>query len=185
MPRDSPVRPTSPNCSSRCHPMTSAGSCAGTPKRCSAPRDAVDLIVDLRYPEHAEAFRREVRAFLAEHPNAASDLAALSTRAVRDGADWVIDGQKTWTSLAADASWIFLLARTDPSARGHRGISFLLCPMDQPGIEVRPIEMLNHEHEFCEVYFTGARTAAANVVGEVGAGWNVAMTLLTHERGEE
>ena len=92
-------------------------------------------------------------------PDAGSDLAALSTRAVRDGGEWVIDGQKIWTSLAADASWIFLLARTDPAARGHRGISFLLCPMDQPGIEVRPIEMLNHEREFCEVYFTGARTA--------------------------
>ena len=118
-------------------------------------------------------------------PDAGSDLAALSTRAVRDGDEWVIDGQKIWTSLAADATWIFLLARTDPDARGHRGISFLLCPMDQPGIEVRPIEMLNHEREFCEVYFTGARTPVENVVGEVGAGWTVAMTLLSHERGEE
>ncbi len=118
-------------------------------------------------------------------PDAGSDLAALSTRAVRDGDEWVIDGQKIWTSLAADASWIFLLARTDPDARGHRGISFLLCPMDQPGIEVRPIEMLNHEREFCEVFFTGARTPVDNVVGEVGAGWAVAMTLLSHERGEE
>jgi len=97
----------------------------------------------------------------------------------------VIDGQKIWTSLAEDASWIFLLARTDPDARGHRGISFLLCPMDQPGIEVRPIEMLNHEREFCEVFFDGARTAAQNVVGEIGGGWAVAMTLLSHERGEE
>ena len=118
-------------------------------------------------------------------PNAGSDLAALSTRASRDGDEWVIDGQKIWTSLARDASWIFLLARTDPDARGHRGISFLLCPMDQPGIEVRPIEMLNHEREFCEVFFDGARTPAHHVVGEVGGGWAVAMTLLSHERGEE
>jgi alkylation response protein AidB-like acyl-CoA dehydrogenase len=118
-------------------------------------------------------------------PDAGSDLAALTTRAVLDGDEWVIDGQKIWTSLARDASWVFLLARTDPDARGHRGISFLLCPMEQPGIEVRPIEMLNHEREFCEVYFDGARTAAHNVVGEVGAGWAVAMTLLSHERGEE
>jgi alkylation response protein AidB-like acyl-CoA dehydrogenase len=118
-------------------------------------------------------------------PDAGSDLAALSTRAMRDGDEWVIDGQKIWTSLAADASWMFLLARTDLAAHGHRGISFLLCPMDQPGIEVRPIEMLNHEREFCEVYFTGARTDVANVVGEVGKGWEVAMTLLSHERGEE
>jgi alkylation response protein AidB-like acyl-CoA dehydrogenase len=118
-------------------------------------------------------------------PNAGSDLAALSTRAALDGDEWVIDGQKIWTSLAGDASWIFLLARTDPDARGHRGISFLLCPMDQPGIEVRPIEMLNHEREFCEVFFDGARTASSNVVGDVGSGWGVAMTLLSHERGEE
>ncbi|MDQ1429550.1 MAG: hypothetical protein QOF40_152, partial [Actinomycetota bacterium] len=118
-------------------------------------------------------------------PDAGSDLAALSTRAMRDGDEWVIDGQKIWTSLAADASWMFLLARTDLAAHGHRGISFLLCPMDQPGIEVRPIEMLNHEREFCEVYFTGARSDVANVVGEVGKGWEVAMTLLSHERGEE
>jgi alkylation response protein AidB-like acyl-CoA dehydrogenase len=118
-------------------------------------------------------------------PNAGSDLAALSTRATLDGDEWVIDGQKIWTSLAREASWIFLLARTDPDARGHRGISFLLCPMDQPGIEVRPIEMLNHEREFCEVFFDGARTASHNVVGEVGGGWAVAMTLLSHERGEE
>jgi alkylation response protein AidB-like acyl-CoA dehydrogenase len=118
-------------------------------------------------------------------PNAGSDLAALATRASIDGDEWVIDGQKIWTSLARDASWIFLLARTDPDARGHRGISFLLCPMDQPGIEVRPIEMLNHEREFCEVFFDGARTASHNVVGDVGGGWAVAMTLLAHERGEE
>jgi alkylation response protein AidB-like acyl-CoA dehydrogenase len=118
-------------------------------------------------------------------PNAGSDLAALSTRATRDGDEWVIDGQKIWTSLARDATWIFLLARTDPDERGHRGISFLLCPMDQPGIEVRPIEMLNHEREFCEVFFDGARTAAHHVVGGVGDGWAVAMTLLSHERGEE
>src|SRR5436305_7705474 len=74
MPRDSPPRPTSPSCSGRCHLMTSTGSCAETPKRCLAPRDAVGLTVDLRYPEHAEAFRCEVRAFLAEHADAASDL---------------------------------------------------------------------------------------------------------------
>jgi len=118
-------------------------------------------------------------------PNAGSDLAALTTRAERDGDEWVIDGQKIWTSLARDASWIFLLARTDPDEPGHRGISFLLCPMDQAGIDVRPIEMLNHEREFCEVFFDGARTAADNVVGDVGGGWAVAMTLLGHERGEE
>jgi hypothetical protein len=118
-------------------------------------------------------------------PNAGSDLASLSTRAVLEGDEWVIDGQKIWTSLALNADWIFLLARTDPTVRKHKGISFLLCPMDQPGIEVRPIEMLNREREFCEVFFDGARTPAENLVGEVNGGWAVAMTLLALERGEE
>jgi alkylation response protein AidB-like acyl-CoA dehydrogenase len=118
-------------------------------------------------------------------PGAGSDLASLSTRAVLDGTDWVIDGQKTWTSVAHQASWIFLLARTGPRARGHAGLSFLLCPLDQPGIEIRPIRQLTGDSDFNEVFFTGARTAAANVVGAPGEGWPVAMTLLGHERGEE
>jgi len=118
-------------------------------------------------------------------PGAGSDLASLSTRAVLDGTDWVIEGQKTWTSVAHRASWIFLLARTDSRARGHAGLSFLLCPLDQPGIEIRPIRQLTGDSDFNEVFFTGARTAAANVVGAPGEGWQVAMTLLGHERGEE
>jgi alkylation response protein AidB-like acyl-CoA dehydrogenase len=118
-------------------------------------------------------------------PNAGSDLAGLTTRAVLDGDEWVIDGQKIWTSRAKQANWIFLLARTDPAAPKHKGISFLLCPLDQPGIQIRPIEMLNRDKEFNEVFFDGARTAADNVVGGVNAGWAVAMTLLGHERGEE
>jgi alkylation response protein AidB-like acyl-CoA dehydrogenase len=118
-------------------------------------------------------------------PEAGSDLAALKTAAVLDGEEWVINGQKIWTSRAHLANWICVLARTDPAAAKHRGISFLMCPMDQPGVEVRPIKMLNGESEFCEVFFDGARTAAANVVGPVNGGWAVAMTLLSHERGEE
>ncbi len=118
-------------------------------------------------------------------PNAGSDLGGLATRATLDGDEWVIDGQKIWTSRARVANWIFVLARTDPGAPKHKGISFLLCPLDQPGIEIRPIEMLNGDTEFNEVFFDGARTAADNVVGEVNAGWAVAMTLLGHERGEE
>jgi alkylation response protein AidB-like acyl-CoA dehydrogenase len=118
-------------------------------------------------------------------PDAGSDLASLYTRAVLDGTDWVIEGQKTWTSVAHRASWIFLLARTGPRARGHAGLSFLLCPLDQPGIEIRPIRQLTGDSDFNEVFFTGARTAAANVVGAPGEGWQVAMTLLGHERGEE
>ena len=137
-------------------------------------------------------------------PGAGSDLASLTTRATlvkgdgpggtgggsppcaeKVGGDWVIDGQKVWTSVAHRANWIFLLARTDPQARGHRGISFLLCPLDQPGIEIRPIRALTGDSDFNEVFFTGARTPADLVVGAAGEGWPVAMTLLGHERGEE
>ena len=118
-------------------------------------------------------------------PGAGSDLASLATRAVRDGGDWVIDGQKIWTSVAHRANWIFLLARTDPAGRGHRGISFLLCPLDQPGIEIRPIRQATGDSDFNEVFLTGARTPADLVVGRPGEGWAVAMALLGHERGEE
>ena len=118
-------------------------------------------------------------------PGAGSDLASLTTRARLDGEEWVIDGQKVWTSVAHRANWIFLLARTDPQARGHRGISFLLCPLEAPGIEIRPIRQLTGDSDFNEVFFTGARTPADLVVGAPGEGWQVAMTLLGHERGEE
>jgi hypothetical protein len=118
-------------------------------------------------------------------PGAGSDLAALATRATLDGDEWVIDGQKIWTSVAHRANWIFLLARTDPRSRGHAGISFLLCPLDQPGIEIRPIRQATGDSDFNEVFFTGARTPAGLVVGAPGAGWTVAMTLLGHERGDE
>jgi alkylation response protein AidB-like acyl-CoA dehydrogenase len=118
-------------------------------------------------------------------PGAGSDLAALSTRATLAGDRWVIDGQKLWTSRAREANWIFLLARTNPDAPRHRGITFLLVPMDQPGVEVRPIKALSGESEFNEVFFDGATTPADHVVGEVDGGWAVAMTLLGLERGEE
>jgi hypothetical protein len=117
-------------------------------------------------------------------PNAGSDLANLGTRAVLDGDEWVINGQKIWTSAGHLANWIFVLCRTDPDAPKHKGITFLLCPMDQPGVEVRPIRMINGDAEFNEIFFTDARTAREHVVGEVNAGWGVAMTLLGYERGE-
>ena len=116
-------------------------------------------------------------------PGAGSDLANVSTRAALDGDEWVIDGQKIWTSSAQVAQWIFVIARTAPGSRRHEGLSFLLVPMDQPGIEVRPIKQLTGGHEFNEVFFTGARTSADLVVGEVGEGWRVAMGLLGFERG--
>ena len=118
-------------------------------------------------------------------PGSGSDLASLSTKAVLDGGQWVIDGQKLWTSRAVEANWIFLLARTNPTAPKNRGITFLLVPLDQPGIEVRPIKALSGESEFNEVFFDGATTPADHVVGEVDGGWAVASTLLGLERGEE
>jgi alkylation response protein AidB-like acyl-CoA dehydrogenase len=117
-------------------------------------------------------------------PAAGSDLGNLGTRAVLDGDEWVINGQKIWTSAAHLANWIFVLARTDPDAPKHKGITFLLVPMEQPGVEVRPIRMMTGLSEFNETFFTDARTAKDNVVGAVNAGWGVAMTLLGYERGE-
>lgn len=117
-------------------------------------------------------------------PNAGSDLGNLGCRATLDGDEWIIDGQKIWTSAGHLANWIFVLTRTEPEVPKHRGITFLLCPMDQPGVEVRPIKMLSGESEFNEVFFTDARTAKENVIGEVNGGWAVAMTLLGYERGE-
>ncbi|MDB6002926.1 MAG: putative acyl-CoA dehydrogenase [Rhizobacter sp.] len=118
-------------------------------------------------------------------PGAGSDLASVTTRARLEGDEWVIDGQKIWTSGAHTSTGIFVLARTDPEAPKHKGLSFLLVPLDQPGIEVRPIRHMAGGGEFCEVFFTGARTRADLVVGAVGQGWQVAGTLLTFERGEE
>jgi alkylation response protein AidB-like acyl-CoA dehydrogenase len=124
-------------------------------------------------------------------PGAGSDLASLTTRARlvmgegdAAGGRWHIDGQKTWTSNAREANWIFLLARTSSKPR-HRGLTFLLCPLDQPGIEIRPITMLTGHQEFNEVFFNDAVTAADNVVGDVDGGWTVAQLLLGFERGDE
>ena len=117
-------------------------------------------------------------------PNAGSDLANLGCKAGLDGDEWVINGQKIWTSAGHLADWIFVLTRTDPTAAKHRGITFLLVPMGQPGVEVRPIRMMSGDSEFNEIFFTDARCPKENVVGEVNGGWAVAMTLLGYERGE-
>jgi hypothetical protein len=117
-------------------------------------------------------------------PNAGSDLGNVGCRARLDGDEWVIDGQKIWTSAGHLANWIFVLARTDPDVPKHKGITFLLCPMEQPGVEVRPIKMMSGDSEFNGVFFTGARCPRENVIGEVNGGWAVAMTLLGYERGE-
>ncbi len=117
-------------------------------------------------------------------PNAGSDLGNLGCKAVLDGDEWILNGQKIWTSAGHLANHIFVLTRTDSDAAKHRGISFMLVPMDQPGIEVRPIKMISGQSEFNEVFFSDARCPKDNVVGEVNGGWGVAMTLLGFERGE-
>ncbi|MFC5101928.1 acyl-CoA dehydrogenase family protein [Kibdelosporangium philippinense] len=116
-------------------------------------------------------------------PGAGSDLASVSTTATVDGDDWVITGQKVWTSLAHEADWCFVLARTQPGSRRREGLSYLLVPMRQPGVEVRPIRQLTGTSEFNEVFFDNARTSKDMVVGEVGDGWRVAMATLAFERG--
>lgn len=116
-------------------------------------------------------------------PEAGSDLANIKTKAVLDGDNWLINGQKVWTSLAHWSQWCFVLARTDAEAPKHKGISFLLVPMDAPGIEIRPIVQVTGEAEFNEVFFTDTPTSSDLVVGGVNNGWKVAMGLLSFERG--
>ncbi|MCK8663884.1 acyl-CoA dehydrogenase family protein [Pseudomonas azerbaijanoccidens] len=115
-------------------------------------------------------------------PGAGSDLSSLKTRAVRESDHYVVNGQKTWTTLAHYADWMFCLVRTDPEARQQRGISFLLIDMRTPGITVRPIITLDGEHEVNEVFFDNVRVPVANLVGQENQGWTCAKYLLTHER---
>jgi alkylation response protein AidB-like acyl-CoA dehydrogenase len=116
-------------------------------------------------------------------PNAGSDLANVQTKAVLDGDQWVVTGQKVWTSLAHQADWCFVVCRTEPGSLRHKGLSYLLVPMDQPGVDIRPITQLTRTSEFNEVFFDGARTASSDVVGPVGEGWRVALATLAFERG--
>ena len=120
-------------------------------------------------------------------PNAGSDLAGVRTRAVLEkrasGDEWVVNGQKIWTSYAHFADWAFVLCRTEEGSQRHQGLSYLLIPMRQPGVTVRPIRQLTGGAEFNETFFTEARTAASNVVGAQGDGWKVAMATLSFERG--
>src|SRR5437867_3669642 len=115
-------------------------------------------------------------------PNAGSDLANLQTRAVLDGDDFIINGQKVWTSMGHVADWCFLLVRTDPTAAKHKGISFLLVDMKTPGITVRPLRQITGEAEFNETFFDNVRVPKDNLVGKLNEGWSVAITTLAYER---
>ena len=116
-------------------------------------------------------------------PNAGSDLANVRTRAALEGAAWLVNGQKTWTSFAKFADWAFVVCRTEEGSRGHRGLSYLLIPMHQAGVTVRPIRQLTGGADFNDTFFVDARTAADNIVGAPGEGWKVAMATLSFERG--
>jgi alkylation response protein AidB-like acyl-CoA dehydrogenase len=118
-------------------------------------------------------------------PNAGSDLASVKCRAVREGDQFIINGQKIWTSFAQYAHWCILLARTDPNLPKHQGISFLLVDMSTPGISIRPLKQMSGESEFNETFFDGVKTPVENLVGELNGGWKIAMTTLAYERGPE
>jgi alkylation response protein AidB-like acyl-CoA dehydrogenase len=124
----------------------------------------------------------QVYCQLFSEPGAGSDLAGVATRAVRDGDDWIVNGQKVWTSMAQHAQMAILVARTDPTVPKHAGLTYFLCDMTQPGVDVRPLRQITGEAEFNEVFLTDVRVPDANRLGPVGGGWRVATTTLNNER---
>jgi alkylation response protein AidB-like acyl-CoA dehydrogenase len=164
---------------------------AGAPARVSIVGEELlaPTLIAFGTPEQHRRFLPPIKAVTElwcqgySEPGAGSDLASVATKATLDGNEWVITGQKIWTSLAHVADWCFVLARTEPGSARGQGLSYLLVPMHQPGVTVRPIRQLTGTSEFNEVFFDGARTAAAHVVGRPGDGWQVAKATLTFERG--
>jgi alkylation response protein AidB-like acyl-CoA dehydrogenase len=132
---------------------------------------------------HATLRAEQVWCQLFSEPGAGSDLGGLTTRAERDGDDFVVNGQKVWCSGGRYSNWGILMARTDADAPKHKGISFFLCPMDLPGIDVRPLRQMTGDAEFDEVFFTDVRLPAAHLLGPLHGGWGVGMAVLTNERG--
>jgi len=142
---------------------------------------ASDAVKDRFLPGLISGRERWCQGF--SEPDAGSDLASLRTTAMRDGDDYVINGHKIWTSYSDVADWCFLLARTDPDVAKHKGLSAFALPMHQPGVEQRPLRMINGiTKEFGQVVFDNARVPADNMIGEPGEGWRIAMTIVSHER---
>lgn len=160
----------------------------GTPKNYIGMGMAAPTIAAFGTDEQKRKFLRplftgeQIYCQLFSEPGAGSDLAAAATRAVRDGDEWIVNGQKVWTSQAQHAHMAILVARTDPTVPKHLGLTYFLCDVTQPGVEIRPLRQITGEAEFNEVFLTDARVPDANRLGPVGGGWRVATTTLNNER---
>ncbi len=169
--------------------FTEAGAPDNSPRRIGIGLGmAAPTILAFGTPEQRERFLRplwtgeEVWCQLFSEPGAGSDLAALGCRAVRDGDDWIVTGQKVWTSGAHESQWAILVTRTDPDVPKHQGMTYFLCDMTAPGVEVRPLRQITGEAEFNEVFLTDVRIPDTQRLGAVGEGWKVAQTTLMNER---